>query len=294
MVVNREVGGDWPRYFFDHINDSRDMGHPSWPDHLSRLHVLEEAPQGVAIFHFHLLTTWPCAFPGSSRWALIHGRLLVCTHLQALFWCTGFWQHCAVSIRRTASAPEICSEEEKKHKTRANKHKVESSKSLMVYWVRIFCPVEWCSSRREQQSKTWFTCLDRKSKYVSFININSDLSVTGWYNCTNMEVRCQERLFTLTCTSEWVGAFLFPSVYHSILLTHLSLHVGPAPWNHLLLSLWPPPLLPPLLCLPLVFLPFIQLFPLSSGPDNGTLAAASRRAHQADWVFSQRSPRASG
>ena len=200
----------------------------------------------------------------------------------------------AVSIRRTASAPEICSEEEKKHKTRANKHKVESSKSLMVYRVRIFCPVEWCSSRREQQSKTWFTCLDRKSKYVSFININSDLSVTGWYNCTNMEVRCQERLFTLTCTSEWVGAFLFPSVYHSILLTHLSLHVGPAPWNHLLLSLWPPPLLPPLLCLPLVFLPFIQLFPLSSGPDNGTLASASRRAHQADWVFSQRSPRASG
>lgn len=106
-------GGDWPRYFFDHINDSRDMGHPSWPDHLSRLHVLEQAPQGVAIFHFHLLTTWPCAFLSSSRWALIHGRLLVCTHLQALLWCAGFWQHSPRSIRHTASAPEICSEEEK-------------------------------------------------------------------------------------------------------------------------------------------------------------------------------------
>lgn len=38
----------------------------------------------------------------------------------------------------------------------------------------------------------------------------------------------------------------------------------------------PPPLLPPPLCLPLVFLPFIQRFPLSSGLDNGTPAAASR------------------
>lgn len=49
--------------FFDHINNSGDTGHPSWPDHLPRLHVLEQAPQVVAIFHFHLLTTWPCAFP---------------------------------------------------------------------------------------------------------------------------------------------------------------------------------------------------------------------------------------
>lgn len=45
------------------------------------------------------------------------------------------------------------------------------------------------------------------------------------------------------------------------MLSHPSLHVGPAPWNHLLLSLWPPPLLPSPLYLPLVFLPFIQHFP---------------------------------
>ncbi|KAF0030332.1 hypothetical protein F2P81_017063, partial [Scophthalmus maximus] len=36
------------------------------------------------------------------------------------------------------------------------------------------------------------------------------------------------------------------------------------------------------------------LFPLSSGPDNGTTTAASRRAPQANSVFSRRSPRAPG
>lgn len=89
MLVNEGEWGGWPWYFFDHINNNRDTGHPSWPDHLSCLHVLEWVQQVVAIFHFHLLTTWPCAFPGSGGWALIHGRHLVCTHLQALLRCTG-------------------------------------------------------------------------------------------------------------------------------------------------------------------------------------------------------------
>lgn len=72
----------------------------------------------------------------------------------------------------------------------------------MVFWVRIFCPIEWCSSRREQQSTTCFTCLHRKTRYVSSININSSLSVT------NVEVRCQERLFTLIVpVSELVDSF---------------------------------------------------------------------------------------
>lgn len=110
MAVNGEGGGGvGPGIFFDHINNSRDMGHPSWPDHLSRLHVLEQAPQVVAIFHFHLLTTWPCAFPGSSGWALIQYELLVCTHLQALLWCTGCWQQSAGSIPHTASEMSIYS-----------------------------------------------------------------------------------------------------------------------------------------------------------------------------------------
>lgn len=72
-----EEGMEPEESFFDHINNNnRDTGHSSWPDHLYRLRVLEQVQQVAAIFCFHLLTTWPCAFPGSSRWVLVYSRLL--------------------------------------------------------------------------------------------------------------------------------------------------------------------------------------------------------------------------
>lgn len=101
-----EAGGGLRYIFFDHINNSGDTGHPSWPDHLPRLHVLEQAPQVVAIFHFHLLTTWPCAFP-RLRQMSSHSRSTsgLRLHLRAALSCILRWQKMAAG-RRLGNGPK--------------------------------------------------------------------------------------------------------------------------------------------------------------------------------------------
>lgn len=164
--------------------------------------------------------------------------------------------------------------------------------------VCILNSCAWC--QRAPQAFGWDVRGCTKQQYVGVEKAWCFTSLTvsqSYSNCaieknrgklprTTLYIKCRKRV----CW--WL--LWRPSVYNSILFTHLFLHVGPGPCNHLLLSLWPPPLLPPPRCFPLVFPPFIQHFPLSSGPDNGTLAAASCGAPQADWVFSQWSPRAPG